>query len=214
MHHQFEGECAGLTRDKLAHGLKTCSIALSVMSALFACLCCRPPCRYWCPAGDGCADQPIEAGRAAIGKNGVISDPVVHARAMTLPHGSPRHFPTGRVRIVPSPIVGRKVIRNFCSVLVRRTINRRLTFIPCQPTTPHAASPFILARWAKAACAVAVFSALPPKLEGCGLQRAHRKTEFPANHRFYSWHQDGRCVMVDWPPDKKHMPGTASGTHL
>src|SRR4051812_2219288 len=82
---------------------------------------------------------------------------------------------------------------------------------------PVAAKEFIKARWAKAACALATFSALPLQAD-CGAAcraRPYEKVTF-----------QGRLPMAliadrwavasssDWPPDRKAMPGTEAGTQF
>ena len=170
MRHQFgRRECAGLTRDQIGlrakHPLNclVCDVSFIRLSLVL------PPAMSLLVSGGwmvALIKPQFEAGRAAIGKNGVVSDPAcMRACAMTLPHGSPRHFLTGRgTKLFQARLSGRKAIRNFCSVLVRRTINQTPEIYSMSADqAPRAASPFILARWANAACAVAVFSALPPQ---------------------------------------------------
>ena len=108
----------------------------------------------------------FEAGRAAIGKNGVVSDPGVHARVCNdFAAWFAETFPDWQGHeIVPSPIVGPQGNQEF--LFGARAPDYKSTpeiYSMSADQAPRAASPFILARWANAACAVAVFSALPPQ---------------------------------------------------
>ena len=81
---------------------------------------------------------------------------------------------------------------------------------------PRAPRLFILARWAKARCAAATFSALArPGLLRRRLQRAAVGEGQRARAARRCLFMASRCAVAsssDWPPERNAMPGTAAGT--